>query len=89
VLPRDDGAAAAALPGVATPDEVVAEALADLANGPTWFAGEQVREGAQRLSAVPRSEAVRMMLERVSVMDAPDGAGDGASGAEVEAEVAS
>jgi hypothetical protein len=59
---------------------VVAEAIANLANGPTWFAGEQLREGAQRLSAVPRSEAVRMMLERVSVMDAPGGA---------EAEVAS
>jgi short-subunit dehydrogenase len=60
------------LPGVATVDDVVAEAIANLANGPTWFAGEQVREGAQRLSALPRGEAVRMMLDRVSVMDARD-----------------
>ncbi len=60
------------LPGVATVDDVVAEAIANLANGPTWFAGEQVREGAQRLSALPRGDAVRMMLDRVSVMDARD-----------------
>jgi short-subunit dehydrogenase len=62
------------LPGVATAGDVVAEAIANLSNGPTWFAGEQLREAAERLSALPRRDAVTLMLERVSIMDP---AGDG------------
>lgn len=51
------------IPGAATPAEVVADAIANLANGPTWFVGEQLREGARQLSALTRSEAVRMLLQ--------------------------
>jgi short-subunit dehydrogenase len=51
------------IPGAATPAEVAAEAIANLSNGPTWFVGEQLREGAKHLGAVTRSDAVRMLLE--------------------------
>ena len=54
------------IPGAATADEVVADALANLTNGPTWFVGEPLREGARQLSALPRSEAVRMMIQMSS-----------------------
>jgi hypothetical protein len=50
-------------PEPVTADEVVANALANLRSGPTWFVGEQLREGARQLSALPRSEAVRMMIQ--------------------------
>ena len=58
------------IPGVTTPDEVVDDAIANLSNGPTWFVGEQLREGAQQLGAVARSDAVRLMTEHASMMDA-------------------
>ena len=51
------------IPGAATPAEVAAEAIANLSNGPTWFAGEQVREGAEQLRAMTRNEAVKMMIQ--------------------------
>jgi uncharacterized protein len=51
------------IPGAATPAEVVAEAIANLPNGPTWFVGEQLREGARMLGALTRSEAVKMLLQ--------------------------
>jgi short-subunit dehydrogenase len=47
----------------ATPDEVVAaDAIANLANGPTWLAGEDVRMGFEHLGAMPRNDAVRLMI---------------------------
>lgn len=53
----------APIPGSATAEQVVAEALANLANGPTCFAGEDVREGAKHLGAMTRNDAARMLLE--------------------------
>jgi short-subunit dehydrogenase len=53
----------APIPGAVTADEVVAEAVANLANGPTWFVGEQLREGARRLGSMTRSEAVKTMRQ--------------------------
>ncbi|KPI00429.1 short-chain dehydrogenase/reductase SDR [Actinobacteria bacterium OK074] len=50
------------IPGAVTAEQVVAEAIANLANGPTWFAGEQLRESTRKLSALPRNDAVRAML---------------------------
>jgi short-subunit dehydrogenase len=67
VLPDADEALP--IPGVSTADEVVAEAIANLSNGPTWFVGEQLREGARHMSGMTRSEVVQMMLERPSIMD--------------------
>jgi len=62
------------IPGASTPQEVVAEVIANLSNGPTWFVGEPLREGARHLGALSRSEAVKMMLQHRSIMDAPSDA---------------
>lgn len=51
------------IPGALTAAETAAEAIANLANGPTWFVGEQLREGARMLGAMTRSEAVKIMLQ--------------------------
>jgi len=50
------------LPGASTADEVVADALANLRNGPTCFVGEMLRQGAAHLGALPRNDAVRLMI---------------------------
>jgi len=58
------------IPGASTPDEVVAEALANLANGPTWFVGEQLREGSKLLGSLARSDAVKALIQMgAGVMD--------------------
>jgi short-subunit dehydrogenase len=58
------------IPGAATPDEVVQDALANLGRGPTWFVGEMLREGSKHLGAMDRNDAVRLMLEvGAGVMD--------------------
>ncbi len=63
----DDGTA---IPGAATPDEVVAEAFDNLAAGPTWFVGEVLREGSKALGGMARSDAARIMLDAgAGVMD--------------------
>jgi short-subunit dehydrogenase len=63
------------IPGASTPDEVVADAIAHLPAGPTWFVGEQLRDGARALGAMERSDAVRVMVQQASVMDGPDVSG--------------
>jgi short-subunit dehydrogenase len=50
------------IPGAVTPGEVVAEAIANLANGPTWFVSERLRDAARRLGTMTRSEAVKAMI---------------------------
>jgi short-subunit dehydrogenase len=63
----DDGTP---IPGAATPDEVVQDALAHLGRGPTCFVGEMLREGAKHLGAMDRNDAVRLMFEvGAGVMD--------------------
>jgi uncharacterized protein len=54
----DDGTP---IPGTASPEEVVADVLANLSNGPTLLVGERVREGSKMLRALTRSDAVRAM----------------------------
>lgn len=72
-LPSPDDATP--IPGAATPDEVVADAIAHLSNGPTWFVGEQLRDGARHLGALTRSDAVKMLIEYgAGVMDTQHGA---------------
>jgi uncharacterized protein len=51
------------VPGAATTESVVAEALANLSRGPTCFATEDVREGVKHLGAMSRNDAARMLLE--------------------------
>ena len=54
----------APIPGAATPEEVVADAIANLRDGPTRFVGEQLRAGAQQLGAIPRNDAVKLMIQQ-------------------------
>jgi uncharacterized protein len=53
----------APLPGAATVDEVVADALDQLAHGPTRIVGEHIRSGMQYLGGLPRNEAVNLMIQ--------------------------
>ena len=63
----DDGTA---IPGAASPEKVVTEALAHLGQGPTWLVGDMLREGSKHLGAMDRNDAVRLMLEvGAGVMD--------------------
>jgi short-subunit dehydrogenase len=56
------------IPGIATPEQVVQEGLANLTNGPTWLVSEEQREHARQLGAMTRSEAVRAMQERAAAL---------------------
>jgi uncharacterized protein len=51
------------IPGAVTASDVAEQAIANLANGPTWFVGDMLRDGAQQLGAMPRNDAVRLMIE--------------------------
>jgi short-subunit dehydrogenase len=62
----------APIPGAATAESVVAEAFANLANGPTCFATDDVREGAKHLGAMSRNDAARIMLEVSGGVMGPD-----------------
>jgi short-subunit dehydrogenase len=64
----------APLPGVATVDQVVGDALAHLADGPSWMVGEHLRAGIQMLGGMSRGEAVGLMMKAASATmdhDAP------------------
>jgi short-subunit dehydrogenase len=54
---------ASPIPGATTPDDTVAEAIANLANGPTWFVGEGFREGAQMMRSMDRNDVVKAMMQ--------------------------
>ena len=38
-------------------------AMANLGNGPTWIAGDDVRAGLEHLGGMPRNDAVRLMAQ--------------------------
>jgi short-subunit dehydrogenase len=47
----------------ASVDDVIAEAFDNLANGPTWIVGENLRAAAQMMGSVSRSDAVRFIMQ--------------------------
>ena len=60
---------AASLPVWKTP--TAHDALAHLSDGPTWFVGEQLRDGSKALGQITRSEAAKMLLQvGAGIMDA-------------------
>jgi short-subunit dehydrogenase len=61
VLASDDDTSP--IPGATTAADTVAEAIANLANGPTWFVGEGFREGAQMMRSMDRNDVVKAMLQ--------------------------
>jgi short-subunit dehydrogenase len=65
-LPADD---TAPIPGAASPEDVVDEALANLTNGPTWIPSEDLRQVAAGIYAISRGDAVRMMTRMSGAMD--------------------
>jgi short-subunit dehydrogenase len=69
----------APLEGAATVDEVVADALAHLPDGPSWIVGDRTRAGVQMLGGMPRNEAVGLMIKAASGTMDHDGAGDEAT----------
>jgi hypothetical protein len=67
------------IPGATTARDTVAEALANLTNGPTWFVGEAFRENERQLRSMSRNDVVNAMLQ----------AAGGIMGGDKAAEVAS
>ena len=53
----------APLPGAATVDEVVTDALEQLPHGPSWIVGAHVREGLKLLGGMSRNEIVEVMVQ--------------------------
>ena len=60
------------LEGAVSVEETVAEALEQLANGPTWFVGDMLRDGARQLGSMSRSDAVKVMSELGDATMGPD-----------------
>jgi len=51
-----------AFPGM-DPDDVAREGLVNIANGPTWVAGEANRAGYEYMRSLPRADAVALMSQ--------------------------
>jgi short-subunit dehydrogenase len=51
------------IPGATPAAAVSADAIAHLADGPTWLAGDDVRMGFEVLGAMPRNDAVQVMVD--------------------------
>jgi short-subunit dehydrogenase len=62
----------APLSGAVSVEDTVADALEHLADGPTWFVGDMLRDGAQQLGSVSRSDAVKVMIELGGATMGPD-----------------
>jgi short-subunit dehydrogenase len=60
------------LEGAVSAEETVADALEQLANGPTWFVGDMLRDGARQLGLVSRGDAVKVMIELGDATMGPD-----------------
>lgn len=53
-------------PGAAAVDDVIAEAFENLANGPTWMVGADMRAAAQMLASLSRKQAVELLTKAVA-----------------------
>jgi uncharacterized protein len=63
----------APLPGAATVDQVVTDALEHLPQGPSWMVGEHLRAGLQMLGGMPRNDAVGLMMKAAAATMDHDG----------------
>lgn len=63
-------------PGAVPVAAVIDEAFANLANGPTWIVGEDLRAATQMMGSVSRSEAVRFIVEASAAAMGPDDRAD-------------
>jgi short-subunit dehydrogenase len=67
------------IPGATTAGDTVAEALANLTNGPTWFVGDSLRDSERQLRSMTRNDAVKAMLQASGGIMGPDEPGGVAS----------
>jgi hypothetical protein len=65
-------------PGATTAEDTVAEAIANLENGPTWFVSEEFRKQEAMMRSMTRQQIVQVMLQ---MSDEFMGSDDEASGA--------
>lgn len=50
-------------PGAAAVEDVIAEAFANLTNGPTWMVGEDMRAATQMMASLTRNQIVELMAQ--------------------------
>ena len=63
--------------GATSAEDTVAEAIANLSNGPTWFVSDEFRQSAQQLRAMDRNDVVKAMIQAAGgIMGADDHAAD-------------
>jgi len=61
---------ASAIPGAVSVEDTVVEAIANLSNGPTWFVGDVMRQGAEHFASIGRNDAVRLLIQMsAGIMD--------------------
>jgi uncharacterized protein len=60
-------------PGAAAVDDVIAEALENLTNGPTWFVGEAMRSAEQLTSSLTRNQIVELFAQAAAAAMGPPG----------------
>jgi short-subunit dehydrogenase len=61
------------IPGAVSAGQAAAEAVEQLGDGPTWFVGDMMQQGAQLLAGLPRNDAVRLMIQLGSGVMGADG----------------
>ena len=63
------------VPNVVSAAEVAEGIVANLTNGPTWYAGDFVRERSEHLRSMPRNDAVRAVAQALETpWESPDAA---------------
>ncbi len=60
-------------PGSAAVDDVIAEAFANLTNGPTWFVGDVMRAAEQLTSSMTRNQTVELFAQAAAAAMGPPG----------------
>jgi uncharacterized protein len=63
----------APIPGATSAADTVAEAIANLENGPTWFVSEEFRNSEAMMRSMSRNDIVKAMLQSAGGIMGPDG----------------
>lgn len=58
--------------GAASVDDVIAEAFANLTNGPTWMVGEDMRAALQMMASLTRRQVVELFTQAAAAAMGPD-----------------
>ncbi len=60
-------------PGAAAVEDVIGEAFENLANGPTWMVGEDMRAALQMMASLTRNQIVELMKQASAAAMGPSG----------------